>query len=103
MLCLYEFAKFDDLRGSLVFMLDKAYERDLCSIICYDKEVIGSVTDSKRHKGSTIEIAAKEIAKFGNILVFGMSLRSLMLFRCKIRIVACKMTLFGDRYVFDDV
>jgi len=103
MLCLYEFVKFDDLRGSLVFMLDKAYERDLCGIVCHGKEVMGSVADSRRHGGSTIEIAAEEIAKFGDILVFGMSLRSPMLFRCKTRMVACKITLFGDGYAFDDV
>jgi hypothetical protein len=49
MLCLYEFAEFDDLRGSLVLMLNKAYERDLRGIVCHSKEVMGSVADSRRH------------------------------------------------------
>ena len=103
MLCLYEFVKFDDLRGSLVFMLDKAYERDLYSIVCYGKEVMGSVTDSRRHEKSTIKIAAEEIAKFDDILVFGMSLKSPILFRCKTRMAVYKMTLFGNGHALDDV
>jgi hypothetical protein len=103
MLCLYKFAKFNNLRGNLVLMFNKTYERDLYSIICHGKEVMGSVTDNKRYGRSIIKIAAKEIAKFGNIFVFGMSLRSPMLFRCKTRMAAYKITLFGDRHALNDV
>jgi hypothetical protein len=64
---------------------------------------MGSVADNKRHKKSTIEIAAKEIAKFNNILVFNMSLRSPILFRCKTKMAAYKMTLFNNKHVLNDV
>ena len=48
-LCIYEFAEFDNFCGDIALILNKAYEYDLCGTIRHCKEVMGAVNNDRRH------------------------------------------------------
>jgi hypothetical protein len=48
-LCVYEFAKFNNFCGNVALMLDKTYEYDFRGTIRHYKEVIGAVSNGRRH------------------------------------------------------
>jgi hypothetical protein len=48
-LCIYEFAKFDNFCGGVAFILNKAYEYGLYDIIRHCKEIVGAVSNGRRH------------------------------------------------------
>jgi hypothetical protein len=48
-LCVYEFAKFNNFCGDVAFMFDKAYECGFYGTIRHCKEVMGAVSNGRRH------------------------------------------------------
>jgi hypothetical protein len=48
-LSVYEFAEFNNFCGDIVFMLYKAYEYGFCSTIRHCKEVMGVISNGRRH------------------------------------------------------
>jgi hypothetical protein len=58
-LCVYEFAELNNFCEGIVFMLYKAYECGFYGIIRYYKEIVGAISNGKRHGRSAVQIAIK--------------------------------------------
>jgi hypothetical protein len=83
-------------------MLNKAYEYGLYGTIRHYKKIVGAVSNGRKHGRSAVQIAIKQVAEFINIRVFGMFLRSPMLFRRETRIKTRRMIFVSNMYAIND-
>jgi hypothetical protein len=101
-LCVYEFAKFDNFYEGIAFILDKAYECGLYGTIRHYKKIVGAVNNDKRHEKSAVQIVTEQVAEFIDIRVFDIFLRDLILFRRKARMTARKIIFVSNMYAIND-
>jgi hypothetical protein len=83
-------------------MLNKAYECGLCGTIRHYKEVVGAISNGRRHGKSAVQIATEQIAEFVDIRVFGMFLRGPMLFRREAEVTARRMIFVSNMHAIND-